>query len=180
MAPAASSPTSFLRCQVCTSLLSAEDRNRSLGVCDDCTGRPEARKYLQPKVPPAKAAAPGPKPVGTPPPFTAAEASLIAATGGHLPATDLLKLLNDRLAADRGPGVVPHTLEQLRAQVDSARAPSADAGWGGQRRQLARARKSGVVQRITPHVIDDFAIVFQLSAAQVTHLREAIASAQVE
>lgn len=177
MPATASTPASFLRCQVCTSLLSPADKHRAAGVCDDCLGRPEARKYLQPKAP---AVATGPKPVGTPPPFTAAEASLIAATGGHLPAADLLKLLNDRLVADRGAGVVLHTLEQLRSHVESARSTSADGGWGGQRRQLARARKAGVLPQITQQVIDDFAIVFQLSAAQVTHLREAIASAQGE
>jgi len=184
VAPHGQAATSFLRCQVCTALLSSTDKHRAVGVCDDCSGRPEARRFLEPKAAAAKpAAAPGtpaaPMKVA-PAPFTAAEKSLIAATGAHLPADELLKILNDRLVADRGSDVVLHTLEQLRQEVGSHRAGGTDAGWGAQRRRLARARRDGVLDLITAQVIDDFATCFQLTTTQVTHLREAIASAQEE
>jgi hypothetical protein len=170
-APAAAE--TFLRCQLCTVLLNEKNGdNKQTGRCRD---------HLHTSAPTKKPAAPASTTgAAAPPPFSAAEVSLIATIGVHLPATELLKLLNDRRVADRGPGVALVTLEHLQRQVQTLRSTSADGGWSAQRRFLAKARASGVLQLLTPQVIDDFAIVFRLSAAQVTHLRDVVASATEE
>ena len=170
MAAPAQTPTTFLRCRLCQVLLKGGGDDAERGFCKTHIDDPRAIAML---AKPSRQATPG-----EPPPFTPAERSLIRHTGVHLPAADLLKILNDRLVADRGLSVVRHTLEQLHAEVAAATATAADTGWGGLRRRLARARKDGVLEQLTPQVIDDFAVVFQLTAAQVTYLRDAVASAK--
>lgn len=171
MAAAAPAAT-FLRCQACGIVLNAsKGDNRETGRCATHLDTPVSTRPAAPSTTHRTGA------TGGPPPFTAADVSLIGSISSHLPATAVLKLLNDRLVADRGPGVPLHTLEQLQQQTAKSRSVNADGGWSAQRRILAAARTSGALQRITPQVIDDFAIVFRLSPAQVTHLRDVVASA---
>lgn len=175
MAPAMAAAASFLRCQLCGVLLNeVNGDNKATGRCRDHLNTPLPGKATSTKPSASTSPATG---TAAPPAFTIAEHSLIGSIGAHLPASELLKLLNDRLVADRGPGVALHTLEQLQRQVQSVRATHTDGGWSAQRRILAKARASGVLPLLTPQVIDDFAIVFRLGAAQVTHLRDVVASA---
>lgn len=144
--------------------------DRRVGLCAECQTRPEARRF-------GRTGAPGPAAATAPAPFTAADRALIRATHGYMPAAQLLAILNDRLAAD-GRGARPHTLEQLRAEVQGLIDPSAGRDWAGLRQVLAAARRAGVLAAITPQVLDDFAGVFQLSPAQHTALRDVLRAAQ--
>ncbi len=159
-------------------------------VCEDCSVRPEVRRLGPPAVggaPTARcclcgcrlsAADPSALPA-QPRPFTVADRSLIRRMGNMLPAHHLLELLNDRLVADLGPDAPRYTEVMLS---DALRDAGSDAGGGGDwaslRRVLAKARRDGLLQRLTPAIVEDFAVIFSLSPAQALCLRETILSAQ--
>lgn len=111
--------------------------------------------------------------------FTPAEKSLIAKVHGYMPAQQLLDLLNERLAADLGPDEPQHTMEQLYDELgDAAAVPAGGHDWSSLRKLLAKARRDGVLEAVTRQVIDDFAVVFSLSAAQVLHLQDVLLRAK--
>ncbi|MBN8260954.1 MAG: hypothetical protein J0L59_01360 [Xanthomonadales bacterium] len=160
------------KCRLCTCLLDpsspADDLVR--GVCGDCRKHPAAKR-LGPV--PAQAQA-----SGGPREFTAAEKALIRRVHGYMPATQLLALLNERLAADGGDDSHLHTMEQLHAETQSLPAAAGGADWTSLRKLLAKARRDGVLERITAQVIDDFSVVYALSPAQVLRLKDVVLTAK--
>lgn len=110
-----------------------------------------------------------------PRPFTPAEKALIRKVNGYMPAQQLLEILNERLASDLGPDEPQHTMEQLYAEIGEADAmPAGGHDWSSLRKLLAKARREGVLQAVTRQVIDDFAVVFSLSSAQVLRLQDVL------
>lgn len=170
---ATSSPGRWSDCRLCASRLDASRRvgerrdDVVIGLCAECQTRPEAARFGKP----LRAVPPGPAP------FTAAERALIKATHSYMPTAQLLGILNDRLAGD-GRGAAPHTLEQLHAELRGLLQPGAVQDWAGLRQLLGQARRAGVLAAVTGQIVDDFAVVFQLSPAQHTALRDVIRAAQ--
>ena len=166
-----------IKCRLCAVRLNAssatDDFTRQ--ICGDCRQHPAAKRL-------------GPVPVSTRSAsstardFTPAEASLIQKRHRHLPAADLLALLNERLEADLGPDAARYTSEQLRTEVDrvagGAGGRIAADDWSSLRRLLASARRDGLLERITPRMIDDFAVVFTLSPAQLVRLKDVVLTAK--
>ena len=166
---------------------------RRFGVCLDCSTRPEVRR-LDP-APSSSRRSPrcrlcsclldadsvgGAPAEPAPRSFTAPDKALIRKMAAHLPSKQLLDLLNERLVADLGPDAARYTEAMLADEMRHLPAPEtvASGDWGGLRRVLAAARRSGVLASITEQMIDDFAIVFSLSPAQALRLRDTIQSAQ--
>jgi hypothetical protein len=159
------------------------------GLCDSCADRPEVKRVPKPGATigtrtlgallaaPARAAVP-PR-TRTPRPFTPADLSLIKSAHAFLPAGELLRVLNERLAADDDEAA-PYPLAQLQAAVQAIVDASPRADWSGLRTLLAQARRSGVLRTITAQVVDDFAVVFRLSPAQRMTLKDVIQHAQEE
>jgi hypothetical protein len=111
--------------------------------------------------------------------FTAAEKALIGKVHGYMPAQQLLEILNERLAADLGPDEPQHTMEQLYAEIgDSGAMPAGGHDWSSLRKLVAKARRDGVLERVTRQVIDDFAVVFSLNARQVLNLHDVLLKAK--
>lgn len=166
VAAAQSSAPVYARCRPCGVLLGPNE-DRTHGVCADCVKRPEGKRILagQPKVAPARA-------------FSIAEKSLIKNMHHILPPADLLRILNDRLQADVGAGVPLWTLEQLHEETSTLQQSERASDWAGLREILRMARQCGVLARVTPQMIDDFAVAFQLSSAQVMNLRDVIRGAK--
>jgi hypothetical protein len=74
---------------------------------------------------------------------------------------------------------VPFTLAQLRDELEKViEAAAGDGDWASLRKVIARARNAGLLATITLQMVDDFAVVFQLSSAQHMRLRDAIRNAQ--
>lgn len=176
------------RCRLCECKLGEADDFEAL-VCVECSGRPEAKRLGPPP-------AAGTVPKGARE-FTAADKSLIRAVGAYMPVGKLLTTLNTRLVADLGPDAARYTLEQLgmelEAQGVAAKPAPREAGeaggrdggvqergndWAALRRMIGQARRSGVLAKISEQTIDDFAVVYSLSAAQVLHLKEVILKSQ--
>ena len=149
-----------MKCRLCTCRLSPASDDLDMGLCVDCSGRPEAARLGLPQPEQGTGARA----------FTPAERSLISKLSGQMPLANLLDLLNERLLADLGPDAAPYTMEQLQAVSRQASAGSSD--WAGLRRAMTQARRNGVLAKITPQVIDDFAVVFALSPAQALRLKE--------
>lgn len=160
------------RCVLCGVEL-ATDEQISVGLCDSCERRPEGKRILG-----SRTAATVPRSSATPRPFTAADKSLIRSIHALTPAQDLLRLLNVRLIADLGADAPRYTAEQLQAEIAAIAKPTSAHDWSGLRRILSQARRAGVLEQITPQVIDDFGAVFQLSPAQHLHVRDVIRSAK--
>ncbi|HZR37567.1 MAG TPA: hypothetical protein VFA75_19505 [Nevskia sp.] len=126
-------------------------------------------------LPAAAEARSGPRTFGT------AERSLVRRLHTLLPAQSLLDVLNDRLVADQGERVPRYTMEQLHAELRAVAVPvEGPADWAGLRRLLAKARTDGTLARITAGLIDDFAVLFQLSPAQVMRAKDVLLSARDE
>ncbi len=159
------------RCRLCTCLLDPSSSGDDLvrGVCGDCRKHPAA-KSLGPL-------AAAPKASSGPLEFTAAEKALIRRVHGYMPAAQLLSLLNERLLADGRAGTQLHTIEQLHAETQALPAATGGADWTSLRKLLAKARRDGLLERITAQVIDDFAVVFALSPAQVLRLKDVVLTA---
>lgn len=151
----------------CKLVLGSDDDHRR-GLCRDCVTRPEARRF----------GPPAPAPRREPREFTAADRALIKQLHAHLPAGDLLRILNDRLQADVGDRHAPYTVAQLEAaQRELAPAPVA-TGWTALRRQLAYARREGVLARCTPQVVEDFCVAFSLAPGQAMVLKDIVRHAR--
>ncbi len=174
-----------VRCRVCSCALTKHD-DYEHGVCESCSDRPEGKRLLAAaKAPPrpaaaVKAPAPPAPPAPAPAPraFTPSDKSLIKHTASFMPTLDLLRILNDRMRADLGPDAPEYTLEQLQSEISATRQDAVATDWAGVRQVLQVARRCGVLEQITPQVIDDFATVFNLSSAQRMHLRDVIRSAK--
>lgn len=112
--------------------------------------------------------------------FTPAEKALIRKVHGYMPAQQLLELLNERLAADLGPDEPEYAMEQLYDEIGEAgeAAPAGGHDWSSLRKLVAKARRDGVLEKITRDVIDDFAVVFSLSPAQVLRLHDVLLRAK--
>lgn len=165
------------RCRLCTCRLGPDD-DHERSLCEDCQERPEARqRRSRPPVPGGL----GPR-AGRPKAraFTPADKALIRRLHGYLPLDELLRLLNERLEADLGPDATAYTLEHLHTELQHAIDPSHGATWASLRTLLAQARRAGVLVLITPAVIDDFSVVYQLAPAQVMTLKDVISHAQQE
>lgn len=169
--PAPLSLARWTDCRLCGSKL-FQDRgdDKAHGVCKECLGRPEARRFLSGTTTPAAK-----KPRG----FGPAEKALIGKLQAFMPAAQLLDILNARLLADLGAAAVPFTTAQLQDEVSAQVTTSATGGeWASLRKLLAQARRSGLLTAMTPALIDDFAVVWKLSPAQHMHLRDVIRNAQ--
>lgn len=157
------------KCRFCEVVLDADD-NREARLCVLCVKRPEARPFL--------AAAKQARPVRQPRAFTPAERSLIGRLHAHLPADELLRILNERLGAD-DPDAVPFTSAQLQAEVAPLHEAAAGPGaWGGLRRVIQQARETGVLGLVTADAIADFAVLYQLTSAQRMRLTDVLTHAQ--
>lgn len=167
------------RCRVCSIVLGLDD-DRANRLCLDCATRPEGKRLLAGAKVAAKpiAAAPAAAARPQPRPFTAADKSLIKNMAPYTPELELLRILNDRMHADLGTDAPPYTLEQLQAELATVQQEARAGDWASVRETLQVARRCGVLAEITPQIIDDFAVVFQLSSAQQMHLRDVIRSAK--
>lgn len=114
------------------------------------------------------------------PAFTPADKALIHKVHGYMPAQHLLDLLNERLAADRGPDETPHSMEQLYAEIGTTQDVEhvGEHDWSSLRKLVSGAKRSGVLDLVTRQVIDDFAVVFSLSARQVLQLHDVLLKAK--
>lgn len=159
-----------LRCRLCRILLTGENPKDDLerGICGDCRNHPDAQK-LAPTAP-----------KGTSRPFNAAEKSLIARVHGYMAPHQLLDVLNTRLEAD-DPDAIAHTMEQLQAEIRAAAADAAEKNggrdWASLRKLLAGAQRSGLLAKINSQLVDDFAVVFQLTPAQVLRAKDVVLGA---
>lgn len=170
MKPLAETLPAVGRCRLCTCRLAPSDNHQTL-VCTECSQRPEARRLGAPT-----AAAANKPPARQ---FTAAEKSLIRKLHGYMPAKQLLDLLNERLLADLGPDATRYSGEQLDAELRGLPAAAGTKNdWASLRQLLARARSAGVLGGVGMQTVDDFAVVFSLTPAQVLHVKDVILGAQ--
>ncbi len=96
-----------------------------------------------------------------------------------MPAQQLLEVLNERLAADFGPDEEPHTMELLYAEIGEVEdAPAGGHDWSSLRKLVAKARREGLLDKVTRQLIDDFAVVFSLNARQVLSLHDVLLKAK--
>ena len=162
------------KCRVCRSKLDEDEADDLYNqVFNSCLGRPEGKRILAfPKPAAVKSAKNG----GAARDFTPAERSLIKKVHGFMPAAQLLMVLNERLAADLGPDAEPYTIDQLHQEIEQIGAPTPNGGhdWPSLRKLLVIARRGGVLGRINEQRIDDFAVVFSLSPAQVLRLKDVL------
>lgn len=173
------------RCSLCRCALDP-DENDDLErlLCSSCKERPEARRLglglapLAPRRPHVQQAA------GAARAFTPAELSLISKVHAFMPAAQLLDLLNERLVCDLGPDAARYTLDHLQAHIAriSPAGSAAHAGgaqdWASLRKLLAKARRSGLLERVNEQVINDFAVVFSLNPKQVMVLKDTLLDTQ--
>lgn len=183
-------PRHYDKCRGCGVVLGLDD-DRVRGICaDTCAKRQDVRRRLieadardrQQAPSPAKALVPATERsvehAKQKRPFTIAEKSLIRNMHHVLPPADLLRILNDRLVADVGPDVPLWTLEQLHTAIATQQQVEQANDWTNLRDILRTARSCGVLAQITPQVLDDFSVVYQLSPAQRMHLIDVIRSAK--
>jgi hypothetical protein len=185
-----STPSGHTRCRLCQSQL-FRNRERyghtddlARGICAECCDRPEAQRLTgaAAMAKPVAAETPAPRPIpapAVPRAFSQAERALIRNLHAHMPAEQLLDILNTRLIADVGARAVPFTAAQLREEAQKHEI-TPDGDWGALRKLLAQARRSGLLQTITLQLVDDFSVVFRLSPAQHLRLRDVIKNAQEE
>jgi hypothetical protein len=70
-------------------------------------------------------------------------------------------------------------MEQLFAEIgDSQPVPAGGHDWSSLRKLVAKARRDGVLARVTRQVIADFAVVFSLNARQVLQLHDVLLKAE--
>lgn len=145
------------------------------------TTKPDARNILASGSPPLRVGQTAPR-TASPRAFTAGEKSLIRKVHGHMPAEELLRILNERLVCDLGTGAVAYTMEQLYAEIGDATVPAPSGGhdWASLRNLLAKARRDGVLDSITAQVIDDFAVVYSLNMKQLLVLKDIVLRATEE
>ena len=164
-------PQSF-KCVLCGFRLGMDlDDDEAKGVCADCKDRPEAKRLGKVG---AQAGAAGPRKSARE--FTEAERSLIKKVHGYMQPSQLLTILNERLACDLGPDAMPYTMEQLHSEVGETTGCAKEGArdWASLRKLMARARRSGVLGKIDEQVVHDFAVVFQLNAKQVMSIKDIV------
>lgn len=161
------------KCRLCTVRLSHDNPNDDFtrAICGDCRHHPAARRLGPVPAAPRSNNAPARD-------FTAGEKALIRKVHGYMAPAQLLALLNERLQADLGDCAALYTIDQLHAEIQGL--PSAvNAGdWSDLRKYLAKARHDGLLDRMTPQLIDDFAVVFALSSAQQLRLKDIVLNAR--
>lgn len=145
-------------CNACLSPIGRRD-HRASEACEQVSREPVLK--------PAKSA---------PRAFTKTDLSLIAKVHGFMAAPQLLMVLNERMWADLGHDAPPYTVQQLHDAIQQLQQAQATVGWSNVRRLLAQARSEGVMQQVNDQVIDDFAVVFSLTAKQVLHLKDIFAT----
>ena len=163
------------KCRLCKSRLDP-DENDDLQrqVCYSCSLQPEGRRILAfPKT-----AASSKHDAARD--FTPADKGLIAKLSGFMPTEQLLTVLNERLLADLGPDASPYTMQQIFEEIEKVGTPTPKDGhdWASLRKLLATARRNGVLDRIDEQRIDDFAVVFSLTPAQVLRLKDVLLSTE--
>lgn len=158
-----------LICRLCRCKLGAAD-NLGLQVCLHCDGRPEARRLGPPAMSREGHVAPARE-------LTELDLLLIRQLCPSVGRIKLLDILNERLRADLGPDAQPYCMAQLEPHLSSVSATGA-ADFAALRMTLARARRTGLLDRITPQLIDDFAAVFMLAPGQVVQVKDAILDLQ--
>lgn len=156
------------RCRLCGCRLGEAGSASHLGVCNECSKRPEARR-LGSRAPASARSARS---------FTAAERALIRKVHGYIPTQQLLALLNERLMCNLGPDAAPYTMEQLHAEMQDSPPPGDAGDWSSLRRVIAHARRSGLLATITAQTIEDFAVVFSVSSAQLLRLKDIVLAAR--
>ena len=170
------------KCRICGVRLDAdEDDDFALELCCSCKSRPEARRLGVPVSVAQKQSACNTHAPKSARLFTDAEKSMIRKLNGLMPGQQLLQILNERLAFDLGPDALPYTMDMLHAEI-MGMSPAAPAGghdWASLRKLLAQARRTGVLGAINTQVIDDFAVVFQLSPKQVLALKDILLQADL-
>lgn len=174
MSATASTVAAALKCRICRCGLDADEADdMDNQVCSSCLARPEGKRILAfPKPSAVKSA----RSAGSARDFTPADRALIKKVHGFMPAAQLLMVLNERLAADLGPDAAPYTIDQLHQEIEQSGSPTPNGGhdWPSLRKLLAIARRDGVLSRIDEQRIDDFAVVFSLSPAQVLRLKDVL------
>lgn len=158
------------KCRLCGSFLeeAGHDDLRNQ-VCSSCLKQPEGRRILAfPRTNRGKGASARD--------FTEADQQLIAKLHGFMPAEQLLGALNERLRADLGPDAAPYTLSQLYAEIEKVGTPTPREGhdFASLRKLISTARRNGVLARVTEQTLDDFAVAFLLSPAQVLRLKDVL------
>lgn len=100
--------------------------------------------------------------------FSDADKALMRSLHGFMPHALLLQTLNNRRVAD-DPRAVPITPAELDAEIRAINATAQRSGggsdWAMLRRALNAAREAGLLQRITPNIIQDFAGLSVVAAA---------------
>lgn len=158
----ASVVTTITRCRLCNHLLQGrEGDDLELLACARCKrSKPnQLRRQLDRDAVPVA--------------LNNAERAMIASLNGLMPADQLLEVLNGRREADH-PDLPLLALADIAREVDRVQAVPGDNDWVSLRRIIAHARREGVLDRITTEVIDDFAVVFQLTRGQVLHLKDVL------
>ncbi|CAN7781904.1 hypothetical protein LJR175_008177 [Variovorax sp. LjRoot175] len=182
------------KCRLCHFSLKREDGDDiATGLCASCKVSPEAVELAPaPGVlngaiatqPFANmvAAVTGKKVPVLPRAFSEADLALIRKIGAFMPAPKLLDILNERLTCDLGSDEDLYTLEQLNTAIQEVHGGGDPASlgrdWPSVRKLLAQARRAGVLDQISEHVINDFAVVFQLNAKQVVELKDIVLGAK--
>jgi len=165
-------PAQHLRCRLCASALSSKDGDDlEIGGCARCKVKKPAKfAELQKRAAPTGGRSSAATAEHQ---FNDAEKALITRLGGLTPLPKLLQLINDRRQSDK-PGSPLFTIQQLQDEHDRITSRPTDSGWVVMRRLLRDARETGVLQKVTAEVIDDFAIVYQLTRGQVLHLKDVL------
>jgi hypothetical protein len=147
------------------------DDDEAMGVCADCKDRPEAKRLGRVTSP---SSVRGQKRSARE--FTEAERSLIRKVHGYMQPAQLLAILNERLVCDLGPDAMPYTMEQLHSDIGESSGSAKDGAkdWASLRKLMAKARRSGVLDKINEQVVHDFAVVFQLNAKQVMSIKDIV------
>lgn len=163
--------TAPLKCRLCQCLLNsaAENQAKALArrddlhnlICADCKQRPEA-KITGLRSSDAKQSRP----------FTPADKSLVSKVRSFMLPTQILALLNERLLNDLGPGAVMYTLDNLQPLLNDFPTAAAGDDWASLRQTLATAKREGTLTLIDWQCLDDFAIVYSLSAGQLSRLKD--------
>lgn len=155
------------KCSMCGCRLNpALGDNTTLSRCRACAQRSHHVVSKRPKEPdPSVRAAAGRTEFG------AADKALIRSVHGYMSPERLLEVLNARRLANEE-AATPFTAAQLQEEIRTLvyAGQSGPGNWAGMRKALASARTSGLLDTITPQVIEDFAVVFSLSPVQAAKL----------
>lgn len=110
----------------------------------------------------------------TAPHLTSAERALIRQLSGFMQPVQLLRVLNERRQCDMGDGAALVTMDLLRQESIRGSAETGAQGWAELRRCVSEARRSGLLASIRRSTLEDFAVVFGLTSAQVLQLKDVL------